>query len=174
MKVRNKNKDIVEGIQILNRVFKKEKIKSTIDQIYADLAACRYDSASKIEEGMYNTISYLNCCQGDGWQRSDVWCRVSALYLLLTTWNEGLSKKYKGESCTDRQAFIDKIADFVLEQELKEELKEERELQEQVKIKTEKLPKEVEVQELKEEDIAKEFRRQVEIEKRKLRKEFAL
>jgi hypothetical protein len=136
-----RNKDIVEAVKILNRVFKKEKIKSTIDQIYADLATCGRDNALKIKEGIDNNISYLNCSYSDDWQPSYLWCRVSAIYLMLTTWDEEYSKKYKGESADNRLAFVNKIADFIDEQEQKKQV---------------------------------EFRRQVEIEKDKLRKEFAL
>jgi hypothetical protein len=143
MMVKNKVKDVeeVEAVKILNRVFKKEKIKSTIDQIYADLADCSYRSSSEIKKGIDNTIDYLNCSHSDDWQPSYLWCRVSAIYLMLTTWDEEYSKKYKGESADNRLAFVDKIVNFIDEQEQKKQV---------------------------------EFRRQVEIEKDKLRKEFAL
>jgi Zn-dependent oligopeptidase len=109
-KEKEKNKEVIEAVEVLNSVFKKEKIESTIDQIYADLAACKFDNALKIKMGIDNTISYMNYHTGAFWQHSRLSCRVAALYLILTKY----SKKYRGESIDDRLAFITKIICHVL------------------------------------------------------------
>jgi hypothetical protein len=104
----------VEAVEILNLVFKNEKIESTIDQINTDLAAYGFDNALKIKVGIDKVISHMNRNIGAFWQHSSRLCRVSALYILLTTRNKEYAKKYRGESPDDKHAFILKIVKFVL------------------------------------------------------------
>ena len=62
---------------------------------------------------VYRTLAYLNAMQCDGWL-DDIDIRVVAigLYLMLTTWNYPMQKKYKGLDCTERMNFIREKFDY--------------------------------------------------------------
>jgi hypothetical protein len=95
------------SVKLLNKALKKEGIKSTVKQIYIDLTTCGYYNESRIEEGIMNTLTYLD------WIESDI-TRAGAIYLMLCAWNEEMGLKYNGNEIDDRMKFINGINTFVI------------------------------------------------------------